>query len=72
MTFLARTRPPSYEDRALEAWRTAADLVHEQWDQFLVADRKSRPAAFAAYVAALELEEAAAGELASLSFAAAA
>ena len=35
-----------------------------RWDTFLEADRASRPGAFAAYVAALDAEAAAAGELA--------
>ena len=35
-----------------------------RWDTFLEADRASRPGVFAAYVAALDAEAAAAGELA--------
>jgi hypothetical protein len=41
--------------------------VHERWDLVVVADRHGRPEAFAAYDAALDLEEAAADELAWLS-----
>jgi len=52
---------------ALERWRAARDRVHERWDLVVVADRHSRPEAFAAYDAALDLEEAAADELAWLS-----
>jgi hypothetical protein len=53
-------------DQALEAWRTAADLVRTRWQNFLEADSESRPWAFALYVAALDAEEAAAAELAAL------
>ena len=38
--------------------------MQSRWDRFLVADRSSRRGAFAAYVAALDVEAAAAGELA--------
>ena len=50
--------------RALDTWRDAELLVQLRWDDFLVADRASRRGAFAAYVAALDAEAAAAGELA--------
>ena len=53
-------------DQALEAWRTAADLVGTRWQNFREADAESRPWAFALYVAALDAEEAAAAELAAL------
>ena len=49
---------------ALDVWRDAALLVQLRWDDFLVADRASRPWVFAAYVAALDAEAAAAAELA--------
>jgi hypothetical protein len=63
MTFL--TRPGArLQARALDAWREAELVVKLRWDVFLVADRASRRLAFAAYVAALDAEAAAASELA--------
>jgi hypothetical protein len=50
--------------RALFAWRDAELLVQLRWDDFLVADRASRRGGFAAYLAALDAEAAAADELA--------
>jgi hypothetical protein len=68
MTFLIRPGAPPYQARlqarALDTWRDAELLVQLRWDDFLVADRVSRRGAFAAYVAALDAEAAAAGELA--------
>ena len=68
MTFLIRLGAPmrqaQLQDRALDAWRDAELLVRLHWDIFRMADRASRPDAFAAYVAALDAEAAAAGELA--------
>jgi hypothetical protein len=68
MTFLIRPGVPLHQAqlqvRALNAWRDVELLVHLRWDSFLVADRASRRGAFAAYVAALDAEAAAAGELA--------
>ena len=68
MNFLIRPGAPLYEAqlqaRALYAWRDAELLVQLRWDDFLVAYRASRRGAFAAYVAALDDEAAAAGELA--------
>ena len=52
---------------ALETWRGAADLVRMRWHAFLQAGSASRTSAFAAYVAALDAEEAAAAELELLS-----
>jgi hypothetical protein len=55
-----------FEDRAaqaLEIWQSAARLVSDRWQQFLAADGSTRPTTFAAYVAALDLEEAAADAL---------
>jgi hypothetical protein len=49
---------------ALCAWRDAELLVQLRWDDFLEADRASRPDAFAAYVAALDAEAASADQLA--------
>ena len=68
MTFLIRPGAPLYQAQlqalALDMWRDAELLVQSRWDDFLVADGASRPGAFAAYVAALDAEAAAAGELA--------
>jgi hypothetical protein len=68
MTFLIRPRAAQYQAqlqaRALDTWRDAELLVQLRWDDFLVADRASRPGAFEAYVAALDAEGAAAGEFA--------
>ena len=68
MTFLIRPGAPLYQAqlkaRALDTWRDAELLVQLRWDTLLEADRASRPGAFAAYVAALDAEAAAAGELA--------
>jgi hypothetical protein len=68
MTFLSRPRAPLHEAqlqaRALATWRDTELLVKLRWDDFLAAKRASRPGAFAAYVAALDAEAAAAGELA--------
>jgi hypothetical protein len=68
MTFLVdpgvplhRAWPPA---RALDAWREAEHLVHVCWDAVLVADGASRRDAYAAYVAALDAEALAAGDLA--------
>ena len=50
---------------ALDAWREAEAEVKTRWDVFLAADRPSgRRAAFAAYLAALAAEAAAADALA--------
>jgi len=51
---------------ALEVWRDAERLVSTRWDTFLKAEGDARRFAFASYVAALDAEEAAAAELASL------
>ena len=68
MTFLIRSGAPLHEARlqarALDTWRDAELLVKLRWNTFLEANRASRPGAFAAYVAALDAEAAAAGELA--------
>ena len=68
MTFLIRPGAALYQaqlqTRALDTWRDAELLVQLRWDTFLEADRASRLGAFAAYVAALDAEAAAAGELA--------
>jgi hypothetical protein len=54
-------------EAALESWRSTAAIVRERWQQFLVADRSTRSGAFAAYVAALDREAAAADALLTLS-----
>jgi len=68
MTFLIRPGAPLHQAQlqasALDAWRDAELVVQLRWDDFLVADRASRRGAFAAYVAALDAEAAAADELA--------
>jgi hypothetical protein len=52
--------------QALDAWREAADLVATRWQRFAEAESEGRRWAFAAYVAALDAEAAAAAELAAL------
>jgi hypothetical protein len=68
MTFLIRPGAPLYQAqlraRALDTWREAELLVQSRWDDFLAADRSTRRGAFAAYLAALDAETAAADELA--------
>jgi hypothetical protein len=54
-------------DQALETWREAASLVATRWQTFLEAEPATREWAFASYLAALDGEQAAADELASLS-----
>ena len=54
-------------EAALESWHSAAALVRVRWRQFLAADGSTRPTTFAAYVAALDLEAAAADALLALS-----
>lgn len=60
------TAPFARRDRAqaLEAWRDAATLVAARWQRFVEVDPPRRAAAYAAYIAALDAEEAAAGEMA--------
>jgi hypothetical protein len=53
--------------RALDTWRSAERVVGSHWRLFVDADPASRAQAFAAYVAALDAEEAAAAELAFVS-----
>jgi hypothetical protein len=75
MSFLSRPVTTLYaaqQARALAAWRAAARLVSARWDGVLVADQGARDAAFAAYVAALDAEGAAADELAGMHLRAAA
>ncbi|HEY0346083.1 MAG TPA: hypothetical protein VGC59_15625 [Solirubrobacteraceae bacterium] len=75
MSFLSRPVTNLYaaqHARALAAWRAAARVVSARWDSVLVADRASRDAAFAAYLAALDAEGVAADQLADMHLRAAA
>jgi hypothetical protein len=62
------TTPPQTRAsrEALEVWRAAAHLVSARWQTFLGADCATRRFAFAAYVAALDAEQAAAADVAAL------
>jgi hypothetical protein len=64
-------RSMSFQDvtfaQAQASWRFAAGLVHDRWAQFLAADGSARRVTFAAYVAALDFEAAAADELCAVS-----
>jgi hypothetical protein len=53
--------------QALDMWREAATLAARRWQLFLEAEAEGRQWAFASYVAALDAEEVAAGEMAALS-----
>jgi hypothetical protein len=70
MTFLIRPGVPFYgrqlQARALRAWRIAADRVWARWEAVRDATPENRSAAFAAYMAALDAEAAAAAALANL------
>jgi hypothetical protein len=57
--FSGRSRAEAYE-----AWRDAAGLVAARWHLYLEAEPSRRAYAFAAYVAALDAEQAAADGLA--------
>jgi hypothetical protein len=63
LTTPPRTRASA---EALEVWRAAARLVSTRWQGFLAADARSRRVAFASYLAALDAEETAATDVASL------
>jgi hypothetical protein len=69
MNFLVRRGTPLYQAQlqARSAWRDAERVVRSRWDAFVVADGAARRDAFAAYVASLDDEEAAAALLAELS-----
>jgi hypothetical protein len=73
MTFLLRTPATSPTSapyaRALEEWRRQARLVARLWDTYLAVSGEARAAAFSAYMAALDAEEAAANDLAGFSLA---
>jgi hypothetical protein len=70
MTFLINpaTLPFKHDARmeAVELWRTAERLVAERWAQYSTAGRNQASAAYNAYLAALDAEEAAADELRQL------
>jgi hypothetical protein len=67
MTFLLRSVPTAGPyDEALAEWRSAAAQADDRWQQFKASERAARPFMFAAYMAALDREEAAAGQLALL------
>ena len=51
---------------AMRAWRAAADLVWMRWEIVGEAAPELRPAAFAAYLAALDAEASAAAKLAEM------
>ena len=72
MTFLLRPVAPlsgtPLQERSQHAWRAAADLVWARWDGLREATPERRPAAFAAYVAALDAEASAAEARADLEF----
>jgi len=53
--------------RAMDAWRGAADLVWARWEVLREVAPELRPAAFAAYLAALDDEASAAAALAEVS-----
>jgi hypothetical protein len=55
---------------AVEAWIMAEELVRERWAEYRAARLDDRPGAFAACLAALDAELAAARELASMALAA--
>jgi hypothetical protein len=67
MTSLSLFTDVSPAEAALESWRSTAANVRVRWQQFLVADRSTRSGAFAAYVAALDREAAAADALRAVS-----
>jgi hypothetical protein len=52
--------------RARKRWRDAACLVSTRWEAFVDAEPEARAFAFASYTAALDAEETAAAEMASL------
>ena len=52
--------------RTMRAWRSAADLVWMRWTMLCEATPEFRPAAFAAYLSALDAEASAAAKLAEI------
>jgi hypothetical protein len=73
MKFLIRPGVPFHSRqlraRAMRAWRAAADLVWARWEALGEAAPELRPAAFAAYLAALDAEASAADTLAEINLA---
>lgn len=71
MTYLIRPGSPFFarqvHARAENTWRSAADLVWARWELVREATPQTRAGAFAAYLAALDAEAAAAGALADVS-----
>ncbi len=67
MAFMTRQPTTRKHREAIERWRATAEMVRDRWTQFNGSERAARPFMFAAYVAALDREEAAAAELALLS-----
>jgi hypothetical protein len=51
---------------ALADWRAAEQLVTERWEQYSAAGSQEAPAAYSAYLAALDAEEVAASDLEQL------
>ena len=66
MPFMTKHLTARKYSEALEGWRSAAELAHDRWNQFTVAEGRARQSMFAAYLAALDREEAAAARLALL------
>jgi hypothetical protein len=70
MNFLSLPGTPFYRAelraQALEIWRSAERLVADRWCAYLDSAGEARPHVFAAYVAALDAEAAAADDLARL------
>jgi hypothetical protein len=67
MLILKRSSPSkhtSIRPSSLEAWRAAARLVWARWETLLKAPPEMRVSAFAAYLAALDAEGAAAADMA--------
>jgi hypothetical protein len=57
---------PRGHAQALAAWRESAEMVRLRWRAFVEAGAEHRSRTFAAYLAALDAEEAAAAEVAAL------
>jgi hypothetical protein len=64
--FLTQLQQSRAQSHALDAWREAADLVWRRWTIYRAVEPEARTFAFASYVAALDAEQAAAGEIAAL------
>jgi hypothetical protein len=54
----------SKDTHKLDAWRRAEQLVCERWREYVGAEQRVRPGAYAAYATALAAEELAARRLA--------